>query len=128
MAVLQSFCLVTLELIMLDVDEENISQNDSLCLWLHCNIFLPSYTPSSFFLALTGSCSPLIIFRKECCSKVSFFSCEQRAALLDFISSEFRTRRRVTSYCSVVIEGTVAVEGVAQGKGIVMGRLNAEQN
>lgn len=55
---------------------------------------------------------------------MSFFSFEQHAALLDFISSEFRKRFQVTSFCSVWIEGTVAVEGVAQGKGIVMGRLN----
>lgn len=42
---------------------------------------------------------------------MSFFSFEQRAALLDFISSEFRKRHRVTSFCSVGIEGTVAVGG-----------------
>lgn len=30
-AVLQSFCLVTLVLIMFDVEEKNIFQNDSLC-------------------------------------------------------------------------------------------------
>lgn len=56
------------------------------------------------------------------------FSLEQHAALLDLISSEFRKRHHVTSFCSVGIEGTVAVEGGAQGKSIVMGRLNAEQN
>lgn len=41
---------------------------------------------------------------------MSFFSFEQRTALLDFISSEFRKRHQVTSFCSVGIEGTVAVE------------------
>lgn len=48
-------------------------------------------------------------------------------ALLDFLSSEF-TKHQVTRFCSVWIEGIVVVEGGAQGKGIVMGCLNAQQN
>lgn len=50
---------------------------------------------------------------------MSFFSFEQRAALLDFISSEFGERHQVTSFCSVVIEGTVAIEGVGWGGGVL---------
>ena len=59
-AVLQSFCLGTLVLIMFDVDEENIFQNDSLC----CFISLPR-TPPLVLLARTRNCSPLIIFREK---------------------------------------------------------------
>lgn len=64
-----------------------------------------------------------------------FFFFFFHAALLDVILSEFRKRHRVTSFCSVWIQRTVAVErwwwwggGVADGKVIVMGRLNAEVN
>lgn len=60
-----------------------------------------------------------------------FSSLEQLTALLDVILSEFRERQQVTSFCSVGIEGTVAVEvggDVAQGKVIVIGHLNAEQD
>lgn len=46
-AVLQSFCLVTLVLIMFDVDEENIFQNDSLCCFI-VPFSLLSYAPSGF--------------------------------------------------------------------------------
>lgn len=51
-AVLQSFCLVTLVLIMLDVDEENIFQNDSLCCFV-----VPFVFPSSSSLILVLSSS-----------------------------------------------------------------------
>lgn len=46
-AVLQSFCLVTLVLIMLDVDEENIFQSDSLCCFV-----VPFVFPSSSSLLI----------------------------------------------------------------------------
>lgn len=79
-------------------------------------------------LALTKNGSPFTnLYEKESHRKVSFFSFEQHMALLDFISSAF-TKYQVTSFCSVGMEGTVVVEGGAQGKGIVMGCLNAEQN
>lgn len=42
-AVLQTFCLVTLVLIMFDVDEENIFQNDFVL--LYCAIFFFPHTP-----------------------------------------------------------------------------------
>lgn len=55
--VLQSFCLVTLVLIMLDVDEENIFHDDSLCCFIVPFFFLP-HTPPLVLLALTRNCSP----------------------------------------------------------------------
>lgn len=62
-AVLQTFCLVTLVLIMFDVDEENIFQNDRLCCFIVPFFF--SYAPSGL-LARIRNCSPfLIIFRKK---------------------------------------------------------------
>ncbi len=56
-AVLQSFCLATLVLIMFDVDEENIFQNDSLCCFIVP--FVSPHTPPLVLLALTRNCSPL---------------------------------------------------------------------
>lgn len=47
-AVLQSFCLVALVLIMLDVDEENIFQDDSLCCFI-VPLFSPSLTRPLWF-------------------------------------------------------------------------------
>lgn len=43
-AVFQAFCLVTLVLIMFDVDEENISQNGCLC-----HFCPPHIPPLAFF-------------------------------------------------------------------------------
>lgn len=90
-AVLQSLCFVTLTLIMLDVDEENIFQNNSLCCFIVPFVF-PFFFfffphTGSFFELMQGIVLLLIIFRKKSMSQGSV---ERRAAPLDLISSEFR--------------------------------------
>lgn len=69
------FCLVTLVVIVFDVDEENIFQNDSLCFFI--TPFILFIRPLWFLLALTLNCSPLIIFRKKSvagkCNLIFFF-------------------------------------------------------
>lgn len=65
-------------------------------------------------LALALNCSPLIIFKKSVAEKGNFliYFLSRMQLFLDFISSEFRKPHQVTSFCSVGIEGSVAVEEV----------------